>query len=319
MWTSFINGDRVVVPVLITGVLVAVISLVVGRHRGDVQVDVAMVSMAAFLFGVLLAFTIVRMRDRLAQVQELVARGNSGLFSVYQLSSVFHPADCERIRVLIDEHLVDQIDYRLATDSYLVLVDEVRRLNPTTQQQQSVYRELVKSSVEMDGYRALIEAVTGQEMSSLEWTALTLLLLVLLGLFSVLPGGTVLGALVVGTLAIALATLMILIRKLDVLRWHERVTIWEPTTRLFRSMGLDPYVPRLVIDSGRYLPVGRVRVVDYPDPYPDRSRKVITVEEHDGTGAVVAAGTPGSDGSTPADQAPGMPTDAPTATTAPAT
>ena len=73
------------------------------------------------------------------------------------------------------------------------------------------------------------------------------------------------------------------------LRWHERVTIWEPTSRLFRCMGLDPYVPRLVIDNGRFLPVGRVRVVNYPDPYPDRSRKVVTVEEHDGRGAVTAA------------------------------
>ena len=52
-------------------------------------------------------------------------------------------------------------------------------------------------------------------------------------------------------------------------------------------MGQDPYVPRLVIDNGRFLPVGRVRVVDYPDPYPDRSSKVVTVEEHDGSGAIV--------------------------------
>ena len=75
---------------------------------------------------------------------------------------------------------------------------------------------------------------------------------------------------------------MILLRKLDLLRWHERVTIWEPTSRLFRCMGHDPYVPRLVIDNGRFRPIGRVRVVDYPDPYPNRSRKVVTVEEHDG-------------------------------------
>ena len=41
----------------------------------------------------------------------------------------------------------------------------------------------------------------------------------------------------------ALVTLIVLLRKLDLLRWHEKVTIWEPTTRLFRSMGRDPYVP----------------------------------------------------------------------------
>ena len=75
-------------------------------------------------------------------------------------------------------------------------------------QQDSIYKELIELSVDLDSYRALIEAVTGQEMSSLEWTALLLLLLVNLGLISVLPGGTILGALVVGTLAIALMTLI---------------------------------------------------------------------------------------------------------------
>ena len=73
--------------------------------------------------------------------------------------------------------------------------------------------------------------------------------MLLVGLLAVLPGGFI-----------------ILLRKLDRLRWHERVTIWEPTTRLFRSMGRDPYVPSEVIESGRYRPTGRVRVVGYPDP-----------------------------------------------------
>lgn len=290
--TSFINGESVLWPATLTGVTVAVISILVGTHRGDLQVDVALVGMASFLFGVLLAFTIVRMRERLASVQELVAKGNAGLFSIHQLVALFHPSDRDHIRILVDAHLTDQIDYRLvdyhrATPTYQVLLAAVRDLNPVSAQHQAVFRELIVLSVELDSYRALIEATTGQEMSSLEWTSLLLLLLVLLGLISVLPGGTILGAIVVGTLAVALATLMILLRKLDMLRWHERVTIWEPTSRLFRSMDQDPYVPRLVIEKGRYRPVGRIRVVDYPDPYPDRSRKVITVEEHDGTGAVV--------------------------------
>ena len=82
----------------------------------------------------------------------------------------------------------------------------------------------------------------------------------------------------------------LLLRRLDLLRWHERVTIWEPTTRMFRSMGRDPYVPRLVIDSGRYRPTGRVRVVDYPDPYPNRSTKIVTVEERGEAVAEMASG-----------------------------
>ena len=101
-----------------------------------------------------------------------------------------------------------------------------------------------------------------------------------MGLIAVLPGGTAFGALVAGVLAGTLVTFMVLLRKLDRLRWHERVTTWGPTERLFHSMGRDPYVPREVIESGRFRPTGRVRVVEYPDPYPIRASKVVKVEEH---------------------------------------
>jgi hypothetical protein len=271
-------------PAILVGLLVAGASLAIGPKRGDIRVDVALASMAAFLFGVLLAFTIVRTRERLARVQDLVAKNDSALFSIHQMMAVFDSDDRNRIRDLVDRHLTNQIDYRLvdhhrATSTYLRLTDEIHALSPTTMQQEAVYKELVSVCIAMRSNRALIEASTGQEMSPMEWAGLVLLLLVLLGLIAVLPGGTALGAVVAGTLAATLATLLILVRRLDLLRWQERVTIWEPTSRLFRSMDRDPYVPRLVIDAGRFRPTGRVRVVDYPDPYPIRTTKTITVEE----------------------------------------
>jgi hypothetical protein len=97
------------------------------------------------------------------------------------------------------------------------------------------------------------------------------------------------GALVVGALAGTLVTFMILLRKLDRLRWHERVTIWEPTARVFRNMGREPYVPREVIESGRFRPSGLVRVVDYPDPYPMRATKIVKVVDLDGAGPAFVA------------------------------
>ena len=277
---SVAAGDTVAWPAALAGVLVAVVSILIGSHRGDVRVDVAMASMAAFLFGVLLAFTIVRTRERLALVQNLVAKDNSSLFSINQLVSVFGAQAAAQVRDLVDRHLTDQIDYRLvdyhrATPSYLQLTEAVGRLQPATPQQEAVYKELLVLCIDTTADRALIEAATGQALSPLEWSGLLLLLVILLGLFAVLPGGTVLGALVAGVLAGTMVTFMVLLRKLDSLRWHEQVTIWEPTARLFRNMGRDPYVPREVITSGRFRPAGTVRVVDYPDPYPCRSTKVV--------------------------------------------
>ena len=155
----------------------------------------------------------------------------------------------------------------------------VYELEPVTPQQEGVYKELVALCIATSDYRALIEAATGQALSATEWTGLIMLFCLLVALIAVLPGGTVLGAVVAGVLAGTLVTFMVLLRKLDSLRWHERVTIWEPTFRLFRSMGRDPYVPRDVIAKGRFRPIGRVRVVEYPDPYPLRATKIVRVQE----------------------------------------
>ena len=49
---SVASGEVVIWPSVLAGVVVAVASYLVGSDRGDVRVDVAMASMAAFLFGV---------------------------------------------------------------------------------------------------------------------------------------------------------------------------------------------------------------------------------------------------------------------------
>jgi hypothetical protein len=283
---SVLHGESAIWPPVAFGVVVALISYLVGNSRGDLEVDVALASMAAFLFGVLLGFTIARTRERLALVQDLLSKGNAALLSIHQLVEVFSDDDRAQIRDLIDVHLTDQIDYRLVDNhrsapTHQALTVAVYALDPANRQQDVVYKEVVEVCISLGADRALMESTTGQALSPIEWTGLLLLLFLLIGLITVLPGGTVLGALVAGVMAGTLVTLMILLRKLDLLRWHERVAIWEPATRVFRSMGRDPYVPRDVIDRGRYRPRGRVRVVDYPDPYPDRTAKVVTVIDFD--------------------------------------
>jgi hypothetical protein len=278
------NGDLVAPPAIIVAVVVGITSYLVGSYRGDVSVVGDLTSSAAFLFGVLLAFSIQRTRERLSTVQNLVSNGNSHLLAMYHLMVAFDAETRQRIRSLIDFHLTDQINYRLvdhylADDSFFTLVNEISLLECRTKEQENTYKNLLDICVKMIGDRSNIESATAQPMSTTEWLGLLTLLALLLTLLALLPGGNPLGAIVVGILAGAVVVLMTLLRKLDRLRWHERVTIWEPTTRLFISMGQHPYVPREVIDSGRYCPTGLVRVVDFPDPYPDRSTAVVTVED----------------------------------------
>ncbi len=74
---SAFRGEIVAGPALVVGLAVALVSYFVGPDRGDIRVDVALASMATFLFGALLAFTIVRTRERLAKVHDLIAKSHA--------------------------------------------------------------------------------------------------------------------------------------------------------------------------------------------------------------------------------------------------
>ena len=151
---SIVQGETAIWPSVISGVLVAIVSYLVGSSRGDIRVDVALASMATFLFGVLLAFTIARTRERLALVQDLVSRGNASLLSIHQLMEVFPHSQRSDVRSLIDQQLTDQIDYKLIDNhlsarSHQVLVAAIYALDPQSPQEEVIYKELVRISIDM--------------------------------------------------------------------------------------------------------------------------------------------------------------------------
>src|SRR5262249_44017860 len=157
----------------------------------------------------------------------LVARGNASLLTIHGMMTPFTETDRHHIRRLIDRHLTDQIDYQLvdyhmAAPSHLCLTEAVYALDPHTPRQEAMFKELVGLCISMDRDRGQLEATCRQALSPIEWSGLLLLFVVLVGLIAALPGGTWLGALVAGVLAGTLVTFMIVLRKLDLLRWHER-------------------------------------------------------------------------------------------------
>ena len=87
-----------------------------------------------------------------------------------------------RIRRLIDEQLTSEIDFRLvdhhySTPAFLALVGAIYALEPESQQQVGAYRELMRLCIEVGSNRSIIESITGQSLSVLEWSGLILLLL----------------------------------------------------------------------------------------------------------------------------------------------
>jgi hypothetical protein len=86
---SLLNGENTLLPSVSVGIIVGGASLALGSRSGELEVEVALASMATFLFGVLLAFTIARSRERLLLLQDTINKNDAALLSVHQMISVF--------------------------------------------------------------------------------------------------------------------------------------------------------------------------------------------------------------------------------------
>jgi len=245
-----------------------------------------LLGVAYFVFGILVAFAIENARSGLARVNELLKAGDADLISIYQLSGSFGGDVQSDLREVIDAHLQDQIDYRLvdferSTESFLDLFARVRELEPTTSKQEINYDHMVGVCVAAGERRKQLEALVRQRVSPVEWVTLLSLLGALWALMLSANGGPMVSSLLGGVLVASLAGLLVVLRHLDDFRWQEATAIWTPLHNLFLSLDLLPYYPLVVVDSGRFdPPTGRLRLVDYPNLYPDMVGKTIEITEH---------------------------------------
>lgn len=187
---------------------------------------------------------------------------------------------------MIDVHLQDQIDYRLvdfdrSTSSFLALFERVQALRPEGSAQEIAYDHLLGICTQASERRKQLEALVRQRVSTVEWVTLLSLLASLWGLMLAANGGPILASVLGGILVASLAGVMVVLRHLDDFRWQEGDAIWKPLHTLFLSLDLAPYYPRAAVLSGRLdPPTGRIRLVDYPFPYPDMADKTIEEVDH---------------------------------------
>lgn len=245
-----------------------------------------LLGVAYFVFGLFAAFAIENARNGLARVNELLKAGDADLVSIYKLSAAFSPEVQATVRRALDRHLQDQIDYRLvdfdrSNPSFLDLFDAVRRLDPKSAAQGIAYDHLLGVLVAASERRKQLEALVRQRVSPVEWVTLLSLLGALWGLMFAANGGPWVSSVLGGVLVASLAGIMVVLHHLDEFRWQEGTAIWKPLHTLFLSLDLLPYYPRAAVQSGRVDPdTGRLRVVDYPNRYPDVSGKRVEEIDH---------------------------------------
>lgn len=277
---SWLSQVSIVAAVTFVASLILALRWDVGVDVGSLQV---LVGAAYFLFGVFVAFALDSARTRMAKVNDLLKVDEANLLALHELAQSLGPETGGHMRELLDRHLQDQIDYRLvhfhlSAPSHLAIlrftIDLARGKGSDL-----IREQMLTLALQTNANRTQVETSTGHTLSRAEWMCIFGLLLLLLVSLPLFDTGTVWGAFIVAILGTILAAFVAILWNVDHLRWQEDTWIWAPLHRLFQNLGLLPYYPRVVVTERRAKVNGRVRLVDYPNPYPDISGKVVSIEE----------------------------------------
>ncbi|MBU0975467.1 MAG: hypothetical protein ABIE03_00055 [Patescibacteria group bacterium] len=266
-----------------TIVFVFLATFITGGEQSD-QVQ-TLLGVSSFIFGIFLAFYTANSHGRFNDVMKGL-RIDSGILKFIYLSSKLFPEQVqERIKTLIDNYLIEQLDYFLydfdkSQKQLDDLFEYILFLKPETKEQQTAYDNMIDEMNEATKNRKQVESNVTAHLSIFEWSILIVLLVIILFCLFYINDSTIISILLTTMLSTASAIMLLTLYDLDSLRWQEQYRIWDPLQRLFREMNLLPYYPDAAIASGRIRPLkGKVRIAHYPNKYPDMSGKEIEETE----------------------------------------
>lgn len=243
-----------------------------------------LISVATFLFGIFIAFSIYNHQSRVSRIKELLRTDDSYLLTIYRQSAVFGDDVQGKVRKYIDEYLITQIDYKItdfheSTKAFKTLDIYVLGLHPTSDKQLAMYESMVQQLADSLINRKLVGTYARQKMTGLEWVSI-ISLHTLIAFFVLSFNDRKLSSSLLSTVLVVAGFIMILVLKeLNNLTWQENDWIWQPLHNLFIDLDLLPYYPEMVIDQrrARVAPGSEVRICHYNKPYPDMSDNEVHV------------------------------------------
>lgn len=251
-------------------------------HVGSSDSVQTLFSVSSFLFGIFAAFSITNRHDRLNKIKEILRENDAIFLFFYQSSSIFGANKQKDIQTLIDKNLTDQIDYYLtdfeySNASFISLFTYIVSLKPKNKTQETVYGKMVDLLGDMSKNRKQVETLVQSRMPEFEWLSLVILGLIIIFCIFYTNDGQLFMATASTLLATTVIVLLLIIRDLDTLRWKENNWIWTQLNDLFHEIGLLPYYPKNLIQSGRIkLDKNQtIRLASSPNKYPDMTGKVV--------------------------------------------
>ncbi len=254
-------------------------------ESGSTMIE-GLLSIATFAFAILLGFSLSRRYIRFSEIKGALRLNDAKFFEIYQHSKLFSKKVSTIALSKIEECLINQIDYKLIDFAYtlpkLISLREYvfHAFKPKTYRQEQAYYHILDASKILLESNKKIEHNIQDNMPKHEWIVLGVLSTIIWVALLLLGHDHVVALIIIPLLATSFFYILLILQKVDLLRWNEHEWIWNPLSGLFRSMGLDPYFP-VEVFVGKRVPfsylktLSAYRVAVHKYPYPNMDEKKV--------------------------------------------
>jgi len=217
-------------------------------------------TIVAFLFGIIAGFYIVVTTTDYNSVKNILASETAGWISLHQNVLIYDRQSADKLSLLIDEYLIrafdpEIIDYAKLTHSEFETAKAFVRELPWKENLSSVHQNIRNNMDVIITSRQQLTVLGAKTLSSFQWTILCALAALFIFSLYGLRTGELFFDIVTVVISSSTALILLLIRDLDLYIWNEVTFGFDIFQNVFRSIGQLPYYPAESIKGGRVHPL----------------------------------------------------------------
>lgn len=244
---------------------------------------------SSFLFGIIIAFSIANRYSRLNSIKEALRDQDAVLLNIYFLSRRLGKLVSEKVRKMIDDLLISQIDYNLVDfdkesprkiKEIYFYFEELKEKHGLSEE---VISKILDSLLEILKINQKVSREARSKMAPYEWFSSGILGAIMIICLFYVNTGSVFSMLIISFISTSLILLLILLKDLNSLEWQEQNWIWDPLSKMFIELDLLPYFTADVLQEGRInikeFNFHKIRVAYHSKPYPNMTGKIIKIED----------------------------------------
>ncbi len=240
-------------------------------------------SVATFLFGMFLSFTISDRHARIEKIRETDSADRSATADLVYLAGIFSKGLQRKTADLFDKYLQATLDYMIndyeqTEEEFNAVAKQIAAVEPKTPKESEIYKRMLDALSTLRAAREHAITIIDDRLEFSEWLNFIILSGIIIVSTRFIYTGTMASAVLLFALNLLVVLFLVFLYDLDRLSYKEEVRLFEPYERTFESIGKLRYYPEDLIQRNRVAPPKEAyRIGIFPRKYPDMRGKRIRI------------------------------------------